>query len=78
MAMSDDQPTPGDRVEGFRALPNSPFAERFEGVVTEVHDPCPIPSVDEPAVLVDAGDEQVPVRLSNIEEAERPDAVDLD
>ena len=76
--MSDDQPTPGDRVEGFRALPNSPFAEGVEGVATEVHDPCPIPSVDEPAVLVNTGDEQVPVRLSNIEEAERPYAVGLD
>jgi hypothetical protein len=66
--MTDDKPTPGDRVEGFRALSNSPFAEGFEGVVTEVHDPCPVPSIDEPAVLVDTGDEQVPVRLSNIKE----------
>lgn len=76
--MSEDQPTPGDRVEGFRALPNSPFAEGFEGVVTEVHNPCPAPSVDELAVIVDTGDGRVPVRLSNIEEAERPDAADLD
>jgi len=68
--MSGDQPTPGDRVEGIRVLPNSPFAEGFEGVVTEVHDPCPIPSVDEPVVLVDTGDEQVPVRLSNIKGVE--------
>jgi hypothetical protein len=68
--MSDDQPTPGDRVEGFQALPNSNFAEGIRGTVVEVHDPCPIPSVDEPAVLVSTGDEQVPVRLSNIEEVE--------
>jgi len=68
--MTDDQPTPGDRVEGFRALPNSNFAEGIRGTVVEVHDPCPVPSIDEPAVLVDIGDEQVPVRLSGIEEVE--------
>jgi hypothetical protein len=66
--MSDDQPTAGDRVEGFRALPHSNFAEGVRGTVVEVHDPCPIPSVDEPAALVDTGDEQVPVRLSNLEQ----------
>jgi len=66
--MTDDQPTPGDRVEGFRSLPNSPFAEGFEGVVTEVRDPCPIPSVDEPCVVVNTGDKEVAVRLSNISE----------
>jgi hypothetical protein len=68
--MTDDKPTPGDRVEGFRALPKSNFAEGIRGTVVEVHDPCPVPSIDEPAVLVDTGDEQVPVRLSNIEEVE--------
>lgn len=67
MAMTDDQPTPGDRVEGFRSLPDSPFAEGVRGTVVEVHDPCPIPSVDEPAALVDTGEEEVPVRLSNLE-----------
>ena len=66
--MTDDQPTPGDRVKGFRSLSDSNFAEGIRGTVAEVHDPCPIPSVDEPAVLVKTGDEQVPVRLSNIEE----------
>jgi len=65
--MTDDQPTPGDHVEGFRVLPNSNFAEGIRGTVVEVHDPCPVPSIDEPAVLVDTGNEQVPVRLSNIE-----------
>jgi len=65
--MTDDKPTPGDRVEGFRSLPDSPFAEGVRGIVVEVHDPCPIPSVDESAALVDTGDEQVPVRLSNID-----------
>jgi len=64
--MSDGQPTPGDRVEGFRALSDSNFAEGVRGTVVEVHDPCPLPSVDEPAVIVDTGDEQAPVRLSNI------------
>jgi hypothetical protein len=63
-----ETPTPGDRVEGFRALPNSPFAEGFEGIVTEVHDPCPIPSVDEPVLLVNTGGEEVLVRLSNLTE----------
>jgi len=65
--MSDDKPTPGDRVEGFRSLPDSNFAEGVRGTVVEVHDPCPVPSVEEPAVLVDTGDEQVPVRLSGVE-----------
>jgi hypothetical protein len=65
--MTDDKPTPGDRVEGFRSLPNSNFAEGVRGTVVEVHDLCPIPSVDESAALVDTGDEQVPVRLSNID-----------
>jgi len=65
----NDIPTPGDRVEGFRALPNSPFAEGFEGIVTEVHEPCPIPSVDEPVLLVNTGGEEVLVRLSNVSDA---------
>jgi hypothetical protein len=69
MAVTDnDIPTPGDRVEGFRALPNSPFAEGFEGIVTEVHEPCPIPSVDEPVLLVNTGGEEVLVRLSSLTE----------
>jgi len=64
--MSDGKPTPGDRVEGFRSLPNSPFAEGFNGIVTDVHDPCPIPSVEEPVLLVNTGDEEIIVRLSNV------------
>jgi hypothetical protein len=66
--MSDDQPTPGDRVGGFRSLPDCNFAEGIRGTVVEVHDPCPVASVDEATVLVDTGEDVVPVRLSNIEE----------
>jgi hypothetical protein len=74
-----ETPTPGDRVEGFRALPNSPFAEGFEGIVTEVHDPCPIPSVDEPCVVVDTGaDKDRVVRLSNVSDAAADEPIELD
>jgi len=77
--MTDDQPTPGDRVEGFRALPNSPFAEGFEGIVVEVRDPCPIPSADEPCVIVDTGaDKDRVVRLSNVSDAAADEPIELD
>jgi hypothetical protein len=76
--MTDDQPTPGDRVEGFRSLPNSPFAEGFGGVVVDVHDPCPIPSVDEPVLLVNTGGEEVLVRLSNLTEIVADEPIELD
>jgi len=76
--MTDNQPTPGDRVEGFRALPNRPFAEGFEGIVTEVHDPCPIPSVDEPVLLVNTGGEEVIVRRSNVRNVVAAEPTELD
>jgi hypothetical protein len=68
--MTDDKPTPGDRVGAFRSLPDCNFAEGIRGTVVEVHDPCPVASVDEPTVLVDTGEDTVPVRLGNIEEVE--------
>lgn len=66
--MNDDKPTPGDRVAAFRSLPNSNFAEGVRGTVVEVHDPCPVPGVDEPVLLLDKGSGTIPVRLSGVEE----------
>jgi len=76
--MTDDQPAPGDRVEGFRALSNKPLAEGFEGVVVEVRDPCPDPSADEPCVVVNTGDKEVAVRLSNVSDAAADEPIELD
>jgi len=66
--MSDDKPTPGDRVKAFRSVPDSPFAEGVQGTVVEIHDPCPVPGVDEPVVVLDKGSGTVPVRLSGVRE----------
>jgi len=75
----NDIPTPGDRVEGFRALSNKPLAEGFEGVVVEVRDPCPIASTDEACVVVDTGaDKDRVVRLSNIRDVVADEPVELD
>lgn len=57
----------GDRVRAMRVIQGN-WSVSTVGEVTDIHDPCPVPGVQEPAVVVDDADEgEVPVRLSNVE-----------
>lgn len=57
----------GDTVRGMRVI-DADWTKSVSGEVTCINDPCPIPGVDEPSVIVDdSSDGEVPVRKSNIE-----------
>lgn len=67
MATSEQRPQVGDHVRGMRVISEN-WKRSVAGEVTDIHDPCPVPGVEEPAVIVDSDEGEVPVRLSNIEE----------